>query len=319
MHEPGCVHCPPTPPFFFFFLTKLISKHKTRCTIKMSRTLVCCSKRLTSVSGVGSFRVPTALLLLHMWRQRGLCCLPSLLCQSKQTCLSETVTGHLLHACAHVKLHDVTTLHPCPVTVFFLNIYQRGLQTANQLLLRNNYWRIPIKTGSSHGSETTRTTRVSTMGQNMSKQRETTAASRCHITNVIYLLPSVEETLLLGAHVEDVLYFQPQRLNFGQSRKILHGSRHLPVYSTNLDPHRCTSPLSLEFMSNRAVLAADTACSQGWMFFKNWQCLGLHCVCLCRGNVGVARAGGVSHEVAAPSKSRDIYVWGGENVSLLKV
>lgn len=125
MHEPGCVHCPP-PPLFFFFFTKLISKHKTRCTIKMSRTLVCCSKRLTSVSGVGSFRVPTALLLLHMWRQRGLCCLPSLLCQSKQTCLSETVTGHLLHACAHVKLHDVTSLHPCPVTVFFFLIYIRG-------------------------------------------------------------------------------------------------------------------------------------------------------------------------------------------------
>lgn len=43
------------------------------------------------------------------------------------------------------------------------------------------------------------------------------------------------------------------------------------------------------------------------IFFLNGQCfLGLHCVFLCRGNVWLARAGGASHEVAAPSKSREV-------------
>lgn len=61
-----------------------------------------------------------------------------------------------------------------------------------------------------------------------------------------YLLPPVEEALLWRAHIEDVLYFQAQRLNFGQSGQILHGSRLLPVYSPNLDPHRCAALLRVK-------------------------------------------------------------------------
>lgn len=71
----------------------------------------------------------------------------------------------------------------------------------------------------------------------------------------LYLLPSVEQALLLWANIENVLYFQPQGLNFGQPWKILNGSRLLPVYSANLDPHRCTAPLHFQSNSGQSGIS----------------------------------------------------------------
>lgn len=46
-------------------------------------------------------------------------------------------------------MFDNMTIHPCNIAVFL-----GGWHAAYPGLLRKNYWRIPIKTGSSHGSET---------------------------------------------------------------------------------------------------------------------------------------------------------------------
>lgn len=57
---------------------------------------------------------------------------------------------------------------------------------------------------------------------------------------------------------------------------------------------------------------ANVAFWRGWRRWKlkkkkqNKKRLGVHCVFLCSGSFRLARAGGVSHEVAAPSKSRDM-------------
>lgn len=72
-----------------------------------------------------------------------------------------------------------------------------------------------------------------------------------------YLLPPVEETLLLRAHIEDVLYFQAQRLDFGEPRQILNGSRLLPVYGANLDPHRCAALLRVKSLADEAALGRE--------------------------------------------------------------
>lgn len=53
-----------------------------------------------------------------------------------------------------------------------------------------------------------------------------------------YLFSPVEESLLLGLHVEDVADLHAQGLDLREARKILHGARLFPVDRPDLNPHR---------------------------------------------------------------------------------